>query len=79
MDLLEIKVNSEQSTLLLEYLPKTEKVFYDICDVDGRVIQTGEITNEDTSISLGDKFHKGAYLIWVVDGDEVSKGRFKLK
>lgn len=79
MDLLEIKVNSEQSILLLEYVPKTEKAFYDICDMDGRVIQTGEITSDDTSIQLGEKINKGAYLIWVVDGDEVSKGRFKLK
>ena len=74
------KIKEEGSTriLVLDYIPKTDKAFYDISDLDGRVIQTGSILSDDASIQLRDGLRSGRYLIYVVDGDEVAKGRFKV-
>ena len=75
-----IELNVEERVLKIHYTPKTERAMFDICDVEGRIILTGQLSQSPAVIELTENFQLGnSYVIWVVDGSEMSKSRFAFK
>lgn len=61
----------EAGKLWIEYHPKTDKVIYDICDVDGRILLTGSLCSKRLEIDLSAKLRSGEYRLWILDGDHL--------
>jgi hypothetical protein len=66
----EISIEMGNDSFLLRYAPRTERTIYDICDLNGRVIKTGVISESETCIDASDLFRK-KYIVLIVDGDQM--------
>jgi hypothetical protein len=74
---LNVTADASERTLLIQYTPKTDKAMFDICDPEGRVVQTGPLESSKQTVVLQPEFKmKGRYFLWIVDGDEIVKGQF---
>lgn len=74
---LKIKVDLSNRSLFIDYTPKTNRAMFDVCDPDGRIVQTGVVEEGGVNVELNDQFSAGSrYLLWVVDGDEIVKSQF---
>ncbi|NND78158.1 MAG: hypothetical protein HKN39_08245 [Flavobacteriales bacterium] len=74
---LDLKVNKEGDGLWINYAPKTSRTIYDICDLNGRVIQTGKITDVETSVNVAE-LYEDQYILLILDGDRVCSKKFKI-
>ncbi len=71
----QISLKTTGSKLEVEYERKTDKVVYDLCDIHGHVLQSGFLNNEQI-IDLKGIDKNQEYMLWLVDGDKLSKARF---
>lgn len=62
----------------IEYFPQTERTLFDICDINGRILQTGAITAPRTSVQLEALVRERRYIILILDGDRVCSRKFSL-
>ncbi len=74
---IEVKVCNDTCVVLVNYNPKTERTLYDICDLNGRVIKTGEIKRDETKIEVSD-LYDDQYILLVLDGDRVCSKKFRI-
>lgn len=68
-----IRVNDIERLLMFDYEPGTEDALFDICDHNGHILKTGEVTGPVTSVRLKDV--QGDDLILMVLDGEVSTVR----
>ena len=73
-----IDLDPRASTLTFSYSPKTNRALFDICDLNGRILKTGEIAKENTEVKVAE-LHEDQYILLVLDGDEASSRRFEIK
>jgi len=73
-----IKLDPRAKTLTFSYAPKTNRALFDICDLNGRILKTGEIAQADTKV-LVSELHEDQYILLVLDGDEAASKRFEIK
>jgi len=73
-----IKLDPRANTLTFSYAPKTTRALFDICDLNGRILKTGEIAEVDTKV-LVSELHEDQYILLVLDGDEAASKRFEIK
>jgi hypothetical protein len=59
------------------YTPKTDRTVFDICDINGRVVKTGQIREDRTTIELTD-LKDDNYILLILDGDRVASCKFSL-
>lgn len=76
-DRLEVKLFADGRKLGVKYRPQTERTLYDICDLNGRVILTGGIYDENTDINVND-LNEDQYIILILDGDKVCSKKFRI-
>lgn len=69
---LSIIKDPEEEMLRVWYCPKSERSIYDICDIDGSVIKTGNLQEDGALIDISD-LEKNEYIFLILDGDEVVK------
>ncbi len=69
-------VGSDQ--MQVNYVPKTKRTLFDICDIHGRIIKTGNITNDKTTIKL-EELACDHYILLILDGDRVCSRKFSVK
>ena len=74
---LAVSINREQRSLTLNYVPRTARTIYDLCDLNGRVIRTGPIFDRETTLDISDLNGRG-YVMLIVDGDTVLSKRISL-
>ena len=74
-----LEVNIENpETLTILYGPNTDRALYDICDLNGRILVTGEITDNTTLVEISD-LYPDQYIVLVLDGDKVCSTKFSLE
>ncbi|MFL5764613.1 MAG: hypothetical protein ACJ77K_11780 [Bacteroidia bacterium] len=61
----------------LNYLCKTPQVTYSIADFGGNVIKRGDFTCIESKTLLIDDLPSGVYTLCIIDGDQLSKSRFR--
>lgn len=72
-----IEIDREHKELILDYEPRSDRSFYDICTEYGKVLQTGRIDKSSTRLNLSD-LSNGIYSIHVIDGDEIKRRWFNI-
>ena len=73
----DIEIEQGNERLVVRYLPRTERTIYDLCDLNGRVIRTGKIAEEETILDISQLRGK-KYVMLIVDGDQVISKRVTL-
>jgi hypothetical protein len=74
---LKVTLDKTERSLFVQYSTKTEKAMFDICDQDGRIVQTGVVESPEQHIGLSDQLTFGSqYCLWIVDGGEIIKKQF---
>lgn len=73
----DIEIEQGNERLVVRYLPRTERTIYDLCDLNGRVIRTGKIAEEETILDIS-KLRGKKYVMLIVDGDQVISKRVTL-
>ncbi|MFB6259101.1 MAG: hypothetical protein ABEH38_10445 [Flavobacteriales bacterium] len=73
-DEISIKTDLKEQVLRIWYRPQSERSIYDICDIDGSVIKTGDIQEDGAEIDISD-LEKNEYLFLILDGDRIVKRR----
>lgn len=74
---LDVRVNKDGNNLFISYNPRTNRTIFDICDLNGRVIMTGSIKDDETSVEVGELF-EDQYILLVLDGDRVCSKKFQI-
>ncbi len=75
-----IQIHGDPSTGTIDigYLPQTERTLFDICDINGRILQTGAITGARTPVKVDELSPERRYIILILDGDRVCSRKFSL-
>ncbi len=74
-----LRVNLENRDILtVNYTPSTDRTLYDVCDLNGRILLTGEIKNDVTHVEITD-LYPDQYILLVLDGDKVCSTKFSLE
>lgn len=74
---IEIQIQENSGTMVIKYNPQTDRTIYDLCDLNGRVIQTGPIHQEETVLDIS-SLSARKYVMLIVDGDRVISQRVTL-
>ena len=74
---LDLKVNKEGNDLWISYSPRTTRTIFDICDLNGRVIKTGQIKDIETTVNVTELF-EDQYILLILDGDRVCSKKFQI-
>ena len=69
-----VQVDKVSSKMVVKYAPQTDRTIYDLCDLNGRVIRTGAIEEEETILDISGLSARG-YVMLIVDGDQVISQR----
>ncbi len=75
MKKLQINKDHEKGVLAIDYSPETSKTLFDICDLNGGVIKTGELEGERTEIDISD-LSEDRYFLLILDGEKILKEPF---
>ena len=73
-----LELNESKSTLTVSYSPKTDRALFDICDLNGRILKTGELSKKGTTVKVGE-LYDDHYILMVLDGDKAISERFEIK
>ncbi len=66
-----------QGYIVFHYQPQTDHALYDVCDLNGRIMLTGEIVDDQTRVEISD-LYPDQYILLVLDGDKVCSTKFAL-
>lgn len=73
-----IELDPSADTLTITYSPRTERALFDICDLNGRILKTGEVREKGTQVQVAE-LHEDQYILMLLDGDEAASHRFEIK
>ncbi|TVR38335.1 MAG: T9SS C-terminal target domain-containing protein [Cryomorphaceae bacterium] len=74
---LEVSLETSQ-TLTVLYQPQTERALFDLCDLNGRILVTGEIKQNRTRVDVTD-LYPDQYILLILDGDKVCSTKFSIE
>jgi len=77
-DPLRIEVDSQNRLLKVHYKPKGSRVYYDICDVKGKILLTGQLQDSDSNLDLS-RLKEEEYVLLVLDGNHIKRKLFRWK
>ncbi len=63
-----IRIDQLERLLMFDYDPDTEGALFDICDCNGHILKTGEVTGPVTQVRLTDVNGENLILM-VLDGE----------
>lgn len=64
-----------KSFLYVDYKPKTQRSFCDICDFHGRILKTSKIEDSMTEIDIR-TLQNDKYILLILDGDKITNQMF---
>jgi len=76
-EIIKIQFHGNNPSMTIEYHPTTDRTLYDICDLNGRIVQTGSIEKKFTEVDISD-LSGSSYILLILDGDRVISRKFKL-
>lgn len=62
-------------TLLVKYKSRETTPIFDLCDYNGKLVETGVLESNKTSLNIKDLMG-GAYYLFVLDGPHIFTERF---
>jgi len=72
-----LDINEEAKCMTIRYTPRSERTLYDLCDLNGRVVLSGGIHSQETTLDFTNI--KGSrFVMLIVDGDQVVSKRVNL-
>ncbi len=74
----QLRIDQIERTLMFEYEPGTRKAIFDICDISGHIVKTGEVNGPATSVRVTDLDGEDYYLM-VLDGELSTVEPFQLR
>lgn len=76
----QIKINMGPGTneMHIGYTPQTDRTLFDICDINGRIIKTGQINEKETKVDIPE-LENDNYILLILDGDRVCSCKFSLR
>ncbi len=74
---IKISISHCKTELLVNYAPKTTRVFYDICDTNGRILKTGSMSEFDVRINISE-LSNSKYVLLILDGDRIRNQGFTI-
>jgi hypothetical protein len=72
-----LHLDKANSILSVKFKPDTERTLYDVCDLQGRILKTGEITSADTKVDLKG-LDLNQYILLVLDGNRAYTTKISL-
>ncbi len=73
-----LQTDLSQGFMHINYERKTKRTIYDICDVCGRILKTGTLRGQHTSIDIQD-LQPDAYIFLILDGDRAISRKFMVR
>lgn len=73
-----LHLSKDQKSLSVHYPQNTDRTIYDVCDLNGRILKTGDINGNHAEIDLSD-LESRMYIFLVLDGDTMTSRKFCLK
>lgn len=72
---LQLKVDSRRSQLQVDYKARNNRVYYDICDKEGKIIKTGQFSKSRMTLDLSGLRHE-QYVLLLMDGKHIIRKIF---
>ncbi|MCA1763291.1 MAG: hypothetical protein ABR574_09200 [Cryomorphaceae bacterium] len=73
-----LNLSSDKKSLDVYYPQNTGRTIYDVCDLNGRILKTGDISGNQAHIDLSD-LEARIYIFLVLDGDTMTSRKFCIK
>ncbi len=77
-DLVKISTCACGTEIDVSYQRKTDRVIYDICDRNGRILSSAEMVSNTTKIQIGHLANQ-KYILMIVDGYDVNCRKFSVQ
>lgn len=75
-DPLRIEVDKHQKSLKVAYRRKSRRAYYDICDLEGKIIRTGQLTENEEELDLSG-LNEQEYVLLILDGSHILRKVFR--
>jgi hypothetical protein len=73
-----LRVDQIERLLMFDYEPGSDDALFDICDRNGRIVKTGEVSGPETRVRITDLDGEEYYLM-VLDGEVSVVKPFQLR
>jgi len=73
-----VRIDQIERLLMFDYEPGTEDALFDICDSQGHIVKTGEVSGPVTRVRITDLQGEEYYLM-VLDGEISTVKPFQLR
>lgn len=73
-----VRIDQIERLLMFDYEPGTEDALFDICDSNGHIVKTGEVSGPVTRVRITDLDGEEYYLM-VLDGETSMVKPFQLR
>lgn len=73
-----LQTDLRQGFMHINYQRRTKRTIFDICDVCGRIIKTGLLRGQHTSIDIQD-LEPDSYIFLILDGDRAISRKFTVR
>jgi hypothetical protein len=73
-----LRIDQIERLLMFDYEPGTTEALFDICDDQGRIVKTGDISGPVTRVRITD-LHGEEYYLMVLDGEVSTVKPFQLR
>ncbi len=73
-----VRIDQIERLLMFDYEPGTEEALFDICDSQGHIVKTGEVSGPVTRVRITD-LEGDEYYLMVLDGEVSTVKPFHLR
>lgn len=73
-----VRIDQIERLLMFDYEPGTAEALFDICDSDGHIVKTGEVSGPVTRVRITD-LEGEEYFLMVLDGEVSTVKPFQLR
>lgn len=73
-----VRIDQIERLLMFDYEPGTEEALFDICDSQGHIVKTGEVSGPVTRVRITD-LDGDEYYLMVLDGEVSTVKPFHLR
>ena len=74
----EAQMMVDDKSVQIYYRPSFENAVYDVCSLEGRILFTGKLEMKANTVVDMSAYSEGSYNLFIIDGSQVHKRRFKL-
>jgi len=73
-----VRIDQIERLLMFDYEPGSQEALFDICDQNGHIVKTGEVSGPVTRVRITD-LHGDEYYLMVLDGEVSTVKPFHLR